>query len=103
MLSPNSVSTSLRVLRCISRSPNAFSSSVSLRDKVDLGRPVKSDARVKLPASATWKNRIRSLAYSFSDDDTLPSVRVMQTIQAETSSTLKTRSEERRVGKEGRP
>src|SRR5690606_12892513 len=71
MLSPNSVSTSCRVLRCINRSPNAFSSSDRRRDKVDLGSPVRSEARVKLPASATCAKRIRSLAYNLSDDTAL--------------------------------
>ena len=59
---PKSVIASLRVLRWSSRSPKRFSSAAMRRETVDLGSRTRSAARLKLPASATRANSIRSLA-----------------------------------------
>src|SRR5690606_7598900 len=62
MPSPNSVILSWRVVRVSSRSPSAASSALMRRDTVDFGKPARSAAREKLPASMTCANRIRSSA-----------------------------------------
>ena len=56
---------SWRVVRVISRSPSLASSALMRRDTVAFGSPQRSDAREKLPASATRANRARSSASRF--------------------------------------
>ena len=58
---PKSVTVSLRVVRSSRRSPSCASSAATRRDTVDLGRPRRSAARLKLPSSTTRAKRRRSL------------------------------------------
>ncbi len=60
MPAPKSVSVSLRVVRSKSCSPSWVSSMAMRRDTVDLGNSARCAARLKLPASTTWENRMRS-------------------------------------------
>ena len=59
---PKSVRCSRRVVRCKSFSPNRVSSAASRRETLDFGRPRRSAARLKLPASMTRANSSRSSA-----------------------------------------